>query len=103
MNRMIEVSEEAYRKLEQLASREGETISEWLETMVAHVKLATAETPSDCEPEVAEAFTSVTEGDDARPPLTMYDLMKDHIGKVAGNGPRDLAENHSKYFFYQIP
>jgi hypothetical protein len=98
MNRMIEVSEEAYRKLEQLASREGETISEWLETMVAHVKLATAETPTDREPEVAETLPPVAGEGDGRPPLTMYDLMKDHLGKVASNGPRDLAENHSRYF-----
>jgi predicted CopG family antitoxin len=98
MNRTIAVSEEAYRKLDQLASREGETISEWLETMVAHVKLRTAETPPDHEPEVTEAFTPVIGEDEGRPPLTMYDLMKDHIGKVAGNGPRDLAENHSRYF-----
>ncbi|HEU4559552.1 MAG TPA: hypothetical protein VFS20_17000 [Longimicrobium sp.] len=94
MNRTIEVSEEAYRKLDQLASREGETISEWLETMVAHVKL----TPSDRGLEVAEAVTNVDGEDDDRPPLTMYDVMKDYIGRVSGNGPGDLAENHSKYF-----
>jgi predicted CopG family antitoxin len=47
MKRTIEVSEEAYRKLEQLASKEGETISEWLESMVAYIKLTTAETPPD--------------------------------------------------------
>ena len=96
MNRAIEVSEEARRKLGQLASKEGETISE-CSSCNSVAEVIASRFPTLSPPANGTGGEPPSPNGARRAPRTLAELAEGLVGQVAGAGPHDLAQNHSKY------
>ena len=87
MSRNVELPDDVYARIEEAASQSGNSVAE----VIASRFPAPSPSANGTSGEPPSA-TGV-----GKAPRTLADLAEGLVGQVAGTGPRDLAQNHSKY------
>jgi len=80
MSKSVDLPDDVYARIEETAVASGSTV----------VEAIAKRFPQPAPPLAANG--------NGEPPRTLADMMEGLVGVIAGDGPTDLAENHSKYF-----